>query len=131
MNFGRLPYFKIWHKARGRYLHYNTPTINNPVKLFRGDKERGRNKIMAENQKRTDDYDSPWKEGMEIYFKELMEFFFPAIASEIDWNKGYEFLDKEFQSIVRDAEIPCQETHNLCSSQFQMRLQERKTPLIP
>jgi len=31
---------------------------------------------MAENQNRTDDYDSPWKEGMEIYFKELMEFFF-------------------------------------------------------
>ena len=60
---------------------------------------------MAENQNTTDDYDSPWKEGMEIYFKELMEFFFPAIASEIDWNKGYQFLDKEFQSIVRDAEI--------------------------
>ena len=60
---------------------------------------------MTENQSGTDDYDSPWKEGMEIYFKELIEFFFPAIASEIDWNKGYQFLDKEFQSIVRDAEI--------------------------
>jgi len=22
-----------------------------------------------------DDYDSPWKEGMELYFKELMQFF--------------------------------------------------------
>jgi len=52
-----------------------------------------------------DDYDSPWKEGMELYFKELMEFFFPEIASEIAWTKGYEFLDKELQSVVRDAEI--------------------------
>ena len=60
---------------------------------------------MVKNQNRTDDYDSPWKEGVEIYFKEFMEFFFPAIASEIDWHKGYQFLDKEFQSIVRDAEI--------------------------
>ena len=42
---------------------------------------------------------------MELYFKELMEFFFPEIASEIAWDKGYEFLDKELQSVVRDAEI--------------------------
>jgi hypothetical protein len=30
-----------------------------------------------------DDYDSPWKEGMELYFKELMQFFFPDIAARI------------------------------------------------
>ncbi|MBM9539253.1 hypothetical protein JWG43_19455, partial [Desulfobulbus alkaliphilus] len=35
----------------------------------------------------------------------VMEFFFPKIAREIDWDKGYEFLDKELQSVVRDAEI--------------------------
>ena len=52
-----------------------------------------------------DEYDSPWKEGIELYFVELMEFFFPKIAREIDWDKGYEFLDKELQSVVRDAEI--------------------------
>ncbi len=59
-------------------------------------------KILNQN---TDDYDSPWKEGIEIYFKEFMDFFFPSIASEIAWKKGYEFLDKELQSVVRDAEI--------------------------
>jgi hypothetical protein len=53
----------------------------------------------------TDDYDSPWKEGMELYFKELMQFFFPDIAREIAWDKGYQFLDKELQQVVRDAEI--------------------------
>jgi len=53
----------------------------------------------------TDAYDSPWKEGMELYFKELMQFFFPDIAREIAWDKGYQFLDKELQQVVRDAEI--------------------------
>jgi hypothetical protein len=53
----------------------------------------------------TDDYDSPWKEGMELYFKELMQFFFPDIAREIAWKRGYQFLDKELQQVVRDAEI--------------------------
>jgi hypothetical protein len=53
----------------------------------------------------TDDYDSPWKEGMELYFKELMLFFFPDIAARIAWDKGYQFLDKELQQVVRDAEI--------------------------
>ncbi len=57
----------------------------------------------AENH--TDDYDSPWKEGMELYFKELMQFFFPDIAREIAWDRGYQFLDKELQQVVRDAEI--------------------------
>ena len=42
---------------------------------------------------------------MELYFKELMQFFFPDIAREIAWKRGYEFLDKELQQVVRDAEI--------------------------
>ena len=57
----------------------------------------------TENHK--DDYDSPWKEGIELYFKELMQFFFPDIAREIAWARGYQFLDKELQQVVRDAEI--------------------------
>jgi hypothetical protein len=42
---------------------------------------------------------------MELYFKELMQFFFPDIAREIAWKRGYQFLDKELQQVVRDAEI--------------------------
>jgi hypothetical protein len=60
---------------------------------------------MNTTGKHSDDYDSPWKEGMELYFKELMQFFFPDIAREIAWKRGYEFLDKELQQVVRDAEI--------------------------
>jgi hypothetical protein len=51
-----------------------------------------------------DDYDNPWKKVLEKYFQEFMLFFFPEIHDDIDWEKGYEFLDQEFQQIVRDAE---------------------------
>ena len=50
-----------------------------------------------------DQYDSPWKEIIEEYFQDFMTFFFPKAAQEIDWTKGYEFLDKEFQKVVREA----------------------------
>ncbi|GFE71940.1 transposase [Chroococcus sp. FPU101] len=51
------------------------------------------------------DYDNPWKEALGLYFQPFMVFFFPQIEANIDWRKGYEFLDKEFQQIVRDAEL--------------------------
>jgi flagellar biosynthesis/type III secretory pathway protein FliH len=53
--------------------------------------------------KETPDYDSPWKEVIELYFKEFIEFFFPKAFNDIDWNKGYEFLDKEMQQITKEA----------------------------
>jgi len=43
-----------------------------------------------------DQYDSPWKEAIEEYFRECMAFFFPDIHDDINWLKGYQFLDKEF-----------------------------------
>jgi hypothetical protein len=52
-----------------------------------------------------DDYDSPWKEILEEYFEDFMEFFFPQIHTEIDWTRGYEFLDQELSQIIRDAEL--------------------------
>ncbi|QTA81808.1 Uncharacterized protein dnl_41580 [Desulfonema limicola] len=51
-----------------------------------------------------DDFDSPWKEIIEQYFKEFIEFFFPEAYIDIDWERGYEFLDKELQQITKDAE---------------------------
>ncbi|MCC5599057.1 cytosolic protein [Nostoc favosum] len=52
-----------------------------------------------------DEYDSPWKEAIETYFQECIEFFFPVAAEGIDWKLGYTFLDKELQQVVRDAEL--------------------------
>lgn len=51
------------------------------------------------------DYDSPWKEALERYFPEFMAFFFPDAHADIDWDRGYDFLDKELQAVVRDAEL--------------------------
>ena len=51
------------------------------------------------------EYDSPWKEIIEIFFPQFMAFFFPAIAAAIDWSKPVEFLDKEFQRSIRRSEV--------------------------
>ena len=51
------------------------------------------------------DYDSPWKEILERYFEEFIAFFFPKAYEGIDWDKGFDFLDKELQQVVRDAEL--------------------------
>jgi hypothetical protein len=52
-----------------------------------------------------DDYDSPWKEALERYLPDFLALLFPQAHAGIDWSKGYEFLDKELQQVVRDAEL--------------------------
>jgi hypothetical protein len=52
------------------------------------------------------DYDSPWKDFIELYFRDFLKFFFPEIEADIDWDKPIRFLDKELQKVVRDGEIP-------------------------
>ncbi len=59
------------------------------------------------------DYDNPWKEALSLYFQPFMAFFFPEINGNINWSRGYEFLDKEFQQVVRDAEIGLREADKL------------------
>jgi hypothetical protein len=51
------------------------------------------------------DFDTPWKDIIERYFEDFIAFFLPQAHEEIDWNQGYEFLDKELQQVVRDAEL--------------------------
>ncbi|WP_414562391.1 MULTISPECIES: DUF4351 domain-containing protein [unclassified Anabaena] len=58
---------------------------------------------MNEELSRADN-DSPWKEVLEAYFPQAMQFFFPQTAALINWQRPHEFLDKEFQQIARDAE---------------------------
>lgn len=53
--------------------------------------------------RRRSDYDSPWKEIIESFLPQCIAFFFPLIYAEIDWDRGYEFLDKELQKVVRGA----------------------------
>ena len=51
------------------------------------------------------DYDSPWKDVLDLFFEDAMAFFFPAAHAQIDWSRGFEFLDKELQKITADAAL--------------------------
>ena len=51
------------------------------------------------------EFDSPWKQILQLYFAEFMLFFFPQAHEEIDWSRGFEFLEKELAQVVRDAEL--------------------------
>ncbi len=42
---------------------------------------------------------------LERYFESFLAFFFPVAHAEIDWSRGYIFLDKELQQVTRDAEL--------------------------
>ena len=52
-----------------------------------------------------DNYDSPWKEAVEHYFPEFIEFYFPEANAQIDWSKEPIFLDQELRAVVQDAEL--------------------------
>ena len=52
-----------------------------------------------------DDFDSPWKNALEWYFEDFIAFFFPVAHADIDWSRPVEFLDKELQQVVSDAEL--------------------------
>lgn len=65
----------------------------------------------------SDDYDSPWKDILGIYFQEFMAFFFPEAHTDIDWTRQPESLDIELQQVVRDAEL----TRRLADKLFKVR----------
>ncbi len=50
-------------------------------------------------------FDEAWKEILDAYFQEFMEFFYPQLAENIDWSKGYEWMDKELQALTTDGLI--------------------------
>lgn len=49
-------------------------------------------------------FDSPWKEALDSYFDSFLSLLFPDIHAQIDWSRGYESLDKEFQQVVRSRD---------------------------
>lgn len=61
--------------------------------------------MTSNHEMTTANYDDPWKEALERYFEAFVAFFFAEAHRDIDWSRGYEFLDKEFQQIVREAEV--------------------------
>jgi hypothetical protein len=51
------------------------------------------------------DIDSPRKEALDVYFRAFLALFFPDMHGDIDWSRGYEFLDKELQKITPKAAL--------------------------
>lgn len=51
------------------------------------------------------EFDTPWKDILQGYFEDFILFFFPQAHGEIEWTRGFEFLDNELQQVVRDAEL--------------------------
>lgn len=53
----------------------------------------------------TSELDSPWKYVLTLFFEPFMEFCLPELITSIDWDRGYETLDKELQKIVPISQI--------------------------
>jgi hypothetical protein len=51
------------------------------------------------------DLDNPWKEALQLFLEPFLAFFFPEVHDGIDWQRGYQSLDKELQQVVRDARL--------------------------
>jgi hypothetical protein len=50
------------------------------------------------------EFDSPWKEALELFLEPFLHLFCADLHGAIDWSKGYVSLDKELQQIVHEAE---------------------------
>jgi hypothetical protein len=59
---------------------------------------------MATRRTRSD-LDSPWKEALQHFLAPCLALLFPSVHEAIDWQRGYESLDKELQQIVRAARV--------------------------
>jgi hypothetical protein len=60
---------------------------------------------MATRSRASDEFDSPWKDVLQAYLPSFLAFFFADIHADVDWARGYQALDKEFQKIARRAKV--------------------------
>ncbi|WP_042688411.1 hypothetical protein [Candidatus Glomeribacter gigasporarum] len=49
--------------------------------------------------------DPAWKILLDVYFPQWMAYFWPTLHQQIDWDKGFESLDSELQSVAREAAV--------------------------
>ncbi|MBF0163716.1 MAG: hypothetical protein HQM01_04260 [Magnetococcales bacterium] len=63
--------------------------------------------VMQEDEDNqfTDEFDTPWKDILVPYIKDFLAFFLLEAHDGIDWEQGFEFLDKELSRIIREAQI--------------------------
>ncbi len=60
---------------------------------------------MAKRARQSDEYDSPWKDALQLFLQAFLEYYFADIAADINWPRGYESLDQELQRISRRAKV--------------------------
>ncbi len=48
------------------------------------------------------EYDSLWKDVIEDFFPDFLKFFVPELYSKVDFEDGFEFLDKELTKLSQD-----------------------------
>ena len=69
-------------------------------------------------------YDELWKGIIEKFFEEFCYFFLPDLSSHIDFEKGYEFLDKELLKISPEGEDTKRYTDKLVKVYFQNGIEQ-------
>ncbi len=55
--------------------------------------------------KQPDEYDSPWKDALDRYFRAFLQLLFADAHADIDWSHPPLFHDKELSKVVRDAKV--------------------------
>ncbi len=68
--------------------------------------EPGQSHDERTSQDNNVDQDSAWKDLLRTYFFEFLQFFFPAVAAEVDPVKAPEFLDAELKRFSRRNAAP-------------------------
>lgn len=51
------------------------------------------------------DFDGAWKEILDELLELCFALLFPRAHAAIDWSRGVEMLDKEFQKLVSDSKV--------------------------
>lgn len=51
------------------------------------------------------EFDTAWKDVLDIYFEQFIAYCWPDRYHEIDWSCGYKNLDKELSKIAKGAPI--------------------------
>ena len=73
--------------------------------------------MAQENQTiQRSDYDSPWKDILELYLEDFFRFYFPEIHPNVDWDRPPVSQDKELLKIFPDSEV----TNRLADKLFQV-----------
>jgi len=78
---------------------FSVANSRNPLRFFRATMAlMNTAATLPEQSEQPDQYDTPWKEAVEHYFVEFMAFYFPKAHAQIDWARGYTFLEQELQA---------------------------------